>query len=63
MRKDIPEEFSAFYTSDAVIDYLYYINAQDLTGESAFWQLYEGFAWAKKPLCVRFQLLDPGNHV
>ncbi len=41
-----------------MLDYLYHINAQEPTGETAFSTMSNGLAWAKEPLVSRLPALS-----
>jgi abhydrolase domain-containing protein 4 len=58
-RKDIENKFKHIYADTGVVSkYIYHLNAQDPSGESAFATLNESLGWAKNPLEERLPALD-----
>jgi len=50
-RPDLKLKFSEFITDPNIMSsYIYHCNAQNPSGESAFWHLHVPFGWAKLPL-------------
>eukprot|EP00759_Apiculatamorpha_spiralis_P051458 PhF_6_TR5235/c0_g1_i1/m.7580/K13698/ABHD4; abhydrolase domain-containing protein 4 len=50
-RPDIADKYRDFFEDPATVpDYIFHCNAGDPAGESAFYQLYHGMAWPRRPL-------------
>jgi len=50
-RPDLSDKFSLYFEDPQIVSsYIYHCNAQDPSGESAFWYLQIPFGWAKLPL-------------
>jgi abhydrolase domain-containing protein 4 len=57
-RKDIENKFKHIYADTGVVSqYIYHLNAQDPSGETAFATLNESLGWAKNPLEERLPAL------
>lgn len=57
-RKDIEMKFSSLYTDTSIVSqYIYHINAQNPSGETAFAALNESLGWAARPLGTRLTAL------
>ncbi|XP_014904332.1 1-acylglycerol-3-phosphate O-acyltransferase ABHD5-like [Poecilia latipinna] len=53
MRSDFKQKFSAVFNDDTVSDYIYHLNAQTPSGETAFRNMTIPYGWAKRPMLER----------
>lgn len=52
-------EFLLQDAEDTIANYIYHCNAQNPTGEAAFYYIMSMFGWAKRPMEDRLDNLDP----
>ncbi|XP_034165691.2 1-acylglycerol-3-phosphate O-acyltransferase ABHD5 [Pangasianodon hypophthalmus] len=59
LRSDFKQKYSAVFDDDTVPDYLYHLNAQTPSGETAFKNMTVPYGWAQRPMMQRVGMLDP----
>ncbi|XP_060748028.1 1-acylglycerol-3-phosphate O-acyltransferase ABHD5 [Tachysurus vachellii] len=59
LRADFKQRFSGVFEDDTVHDYLYHLNAQTPSGETAFRNMTVPYGWAQQPMIYRVGMLDP----
>ncbi|KAM6959164.1 1-acylglycerol-3-phosphate O-acyltransferase ABHD5-like [Aplochiton taeniatus] len=53
-RSDFKQKYSALFDDNTVSDYIYHLNVQTPSGETAFRNMTIPFGWAKRPMLERF---------
>uniref|UniRef100_A0A3P9PXB4 1-acylglycerol-3-phosphate O-acyltransferase ABHD5 n=1 Tax=Poecilia reticulata TaxID=8081 RepID=A0A3P9PXB4_POERE len=53
IRSDFKQKYSAVFNDDTVSDYIYHLNAQTPSGETAFRNMTVPYGWAKRPMLER----------
>ncbi|XP_008322115.1 1-acylglycerol-3-phosphate O-acyltransferase ABHD5 [Cynoglossus semilaevis] len=59
LRPDFKRKFSSMFTDNTVSDYIYHLNVQTPSGETAFKNMTVNYGWAKRPMLQRIVLLQP----
>ncbi|KAG7476094.1 hypothetical protein JOB18_045055 [Solea senegalensis] len=59
LRPDFKRKFSTMFTDNTVSDYIYHLNVQTPSGETAFKTMTVPYGWAKRPMLHRMDQLEP----
>ncbi|KAF4088144.1 hypothetical protein AMELA_G00079220 [Ameiurus melas] len=57
VRPDFKNKYSAMFTDSTVPDYIYHLNVQNPSGETAFKNMTISYGWAKRPMLQRIGLI------
>lgn len=60
LRPDLKKKFSCMFDDNTVADYIYHLNVQTPSGETAFKNMTLPNGWAKRPMLHRMDKLHPG---
>ncbi|XP_033837644.1 1-acylglycerol-3-phosphate O-acyltransferase ABHD5 [Periophthalmus magnuspinnatus] len=60
LRPDFKKKFSSMFDDNTVPDYIYHLNVQSPSGETAFKNMTLSNGWAKRPMLHRIDRLHPG---
>lgn len=60
LRPDLKKKFSCMFDDSTVADYIYHLNVQTPSGETAFKNMTLPNGWAKRPMLHRMDKLHPG---
>ncbi|XP_038131504.1 1-acylglycerol-3-phosphate O-acyltransferase ABHD5-like [Cyprinodon tularosa] len=59
MRPDFKKKFSSIFSDNTVSEYIYHLNVQSPSGETAFKSMTGSCGWAKRPMLQRLHQLPP----
>ncbi|KAK3520737.1 hypothetical protein QTP70_031477, partial [Hemibagrus guttatus] len=59
LRSDFKQKYSGVFEDNTVPDYLYHLNTQTPSGETAFKNMTIPYGWAQRPMIHRVGMLDP----
>ncbi|XP_070691076.1 1-acylglycerol-3-phosphate O-acyltransferase ABHD5 [Pempheris klunzingeri] len=59
LRPDFKRKFSTMFTDNTVSEYIYHLNVQTPSGETAFKNMTAPYGWAKRPMLQRMDQLEP----
>nr|XP_020492693.1 1-acylglycerol-3-phosphate O-acyltransferase ABHD5 [Labrus bergylta] len=59
LRPDFKKKFSSMFTDNTVSEYIYHLNVQTPSGETAFKNMCVPYGWAKRPMLQRMDKLHP----
>nr|XP_019946903.1 PREDICTED: 1-acylglycerol-3-phosphate O-acyltransferase ABHD5 [Paralichthys olivaceus] len=59
LRPDFKRKFSSLFSDNTVSEYIYHLNVQTPSGETAFKNMTISFGWAKRPMLQRMDQLHP----
>ncbi|XP_029927463.1 1-acylglycerol-3-phosphate O-acyltransferase ABHD5 isoform X2 [Myripristis murdjan] len=59
LRPDFKRKFSSMFSDNTVSEYIYHLNVQTPSGETAFKNMTIPYGWAKRPMLQRIGLLQP----
>eukprot|EP00066_Takifugu_rubripes_P003393 XP_003965932.1 PREDICTED: 1-acylglycerol-3-phosphate O-acyltransferase ABHD5 [Takifugu rubripes] len=59
LRPDFKKKFSSMFVDNTVPEYIYHMNAQSPSGETAFRNMTVPYGWAKRPMSQRMDQLQP----
>ncbi|KAM9852592.1 1-acylglycerol-3-phosphate O-acyltransferase ABHD5 [Aulostomus maculatus] len=59
LRPDFKRKFSSMFSDNTVTEYIYHLNVQTPSGETAFKNMSVPYGWAKRPLLPRLDQLAP----
>ncbi|XP_046722317.1 1-acylglycerol-3-phosphate O-acyltransferase ABHD5 [Silurus meridionalis] len=59
LRSDFKQKYSSVFDDDTVLHYLYHLNAQTPSGETAFKNMTIPYGWARRPMMHRVGKLNP----
>uniref|UniRef100_A0A665WNM2 1-acylglycerol-3-phosphate O-acyltransferase ABHD5 n=2 Tax=Echeneis naucrates TaxID=173247 RepID=A0A665WNM2_ECHNA len=59
LRPDLKRKFSSMFSDNTVSEYIYHLNAQTPSGETAFKNMTVPYGWAKRPMLHRMDQLEP----
>ncbi|XP_051812395.1 1-acylglycerol-3-phosphate O-acyltransferase ABHD5 isoform X3 [Acanthochromis polyacanthus] len=59
LRPDFKKKFSSMFSDDTVPQYIYHLNVQTPSGETAFKNMTGPYGWAKRPMLHRIDRLHP----
>ncbi|XP_028281073.1 1-acylglycerol-3-phosphate O-acyltransferase ABHD5 [Parambassis ranga] len=59
MRPDFRRKFSSMFSDNTVSEYIYHLNVQSPSGETAFKNMTSPTGWAKRPMLHRLDRLQP----
>ncbi|TMS10377.1 1-acylglycerol-3-phosphate O-acyltransferase ABHD5 [Larimichthys crocea] len=59
LRPDFKRKFSSIFNDNTVSDYIYHLNVQAPSGETAFKNMTIPYGWAKRPMLHRMDHLQP----
>lgn len=59
LRPDFKKKFSSMFTDNTVAEYIYHLNVQTPSGETAFKNMTVPYGWAKRPMLQRMDKLHP----
>uniref|UniRef100_A0A3Q3BBE0 1-acylglycerol-3-phosphate O-acyltransferase ABHD5 n=1 Tax=Kryptolebias marmoratus TaxID=37003 RepID=A0A3Q3BBE0_KRYMA len=59
LRPDFKRKFSSLFTDNTVPEYIYHLNVQSPSGETAFKNMTGSCGWAKRPMLQRMDQLQP----
>lgn len=59
LRPDFKRKFSSMFSDNTVSEYIYHLNVQSPSGETAFKNLTVPYGWAKRPMLQRMDQLHP----
>ncbi|KAM9309282.1 1-acylglycerol-3-phosphate O-acyltransferase ABHD5 isoform 2-T2 [Pholidichthys leucotaenia] len=59
LRPDFKKKFSSMFSDNTVSDYIYHLNVQSPSGETAFKNMTDLCGWAKRPMLHRLDRLQP----
>ncbi|KAG7276088.1 hypothetical protein CRUP_035164 [Coryphaenoides rupestris] len=59
IRSDFKQKYSSVFEDNTVSDYIYHLNAQAPSGETAFKNMTIPYGWAKRPMLERVGRLQP----
>lgn len=60
LRPDLKKKFSSMFDDNTVAEYIYHLNVQTPSGETAFKNMTLPNGWAKRPMLHRMDRLHPG---
>ncbi|XP_035650716.1 1-acylglycerol-3-phosphate O-acyltransferase ABHD5-like [Oncorhynchus keta] len=59
IRSDFKQKYSSVFDDNTVSDYIYHLNAQTPSGETAFRNMTVPYGWAKRPMLDRIGQIQP----
>uniref|UniRef100_A0A3B5MGB3 1-acylglycerol-3-phosphate O-acyltransferase ABHD5 n=1 Tax=Xiphophorus couchianus TaxID=32473 RepID=A0A3B5MGB3_9TELE len=59
LRPDFKKKFSSMFSDNTVSEYIYHLNVQSPSGETAFKSMMDSCGWAKRPMLQRLDQLHP----
>ncbi|KAM6968168.1 1-acylglycerol-3-phosphate O-acyltransferase ABHD5 [Aplochiton taeniatus] len=59
LRSDFKKKFSSTFNDNTVTEYIYHLNVQSPSGETAFKNMTIPYGWARRPMLQRASLLQP----
>ncbi|KAM9352877.1 1-acylglycerol-3-phosphate O-acyltransferase ABHD5 [Symphorus nematophorus] len=59
LRPDFKRKFSSMFSDNTVSEYIYHLNVQTPSGETAFKNMTSHYGWAKRPMLHRMDQLQP----
>uniref|UniRef100_UPI0037E858A4 1-acylglycerol-3-phosphate O-acyltransferase ABHD5 n=1 Tax=Semicossyphus pulcher TaxID=241346 RepID=UPI0037E858A4 len=59
LRPDFKKKFSSMFSDNTVSEYIYHLNVQTPSGETAFKNMTVPYGWAKRPMLQRMDKLHP----
>ncbi|XP_028316927.1 1-acylglycerol-3-phosphate O-acyltransferase ABHD5 [Gouania willdenowi] len=59
IRSDFKQKYSSVFADNTVSDYIYHLNAQAPSGETAFSNMTIPYGWAKRPMLERINQVPP----
>ncbi|XP_034029793.1 1-acylglycerol-3-phosphate O-acyltransferase ABHD5 [Thalassophryne amazonica] len=59
LRPDLKKKFSSMFSDNTVSDYIYHLNVQSPSGETAFKNMTVPSGWARRPMLKRMDQLHP----
>lgn len=59
LRPDFKRKFSSMFSDNTVSEYIYHLNVQTPSGETAFKNMTIPYGWAKRPMLQRMDQLQP----
>ncbi|XP_040900868.1 1-acylglycerol-3-phosphate O-acyltransferase ABHD5 isoform X2 [Toxotes jaculatrix] len=59
LRPDFKRKFSSMFSDNTVSEYIYHLNVQTPSGETAFKKMTIPYGWAKRPMLHRMDQLQP----
>ncbi|XP_068179379.1 1-acylglycerol-3-phosphate O-acyltransferase ABHD5 [Antennarius striatus] len=59
LRPDFKRKFSSMFSDNTVSNYIYHLNVQTPSGETAFKNMTVPYGWAKRPMLERMDQLQP----
>lgn len=59
LRPDFRKKFSSMFTDNTVSEYIYHLNVQTPSGETAFKDMTVPYGWAKRPMLQRIDRVHP----
>ncbi|XP_070822820.1 1-acylglycerol-3-phosphate O-acyltransferase ABHD5 isoform X1 [Chaetodon trifascialis] len=59
LRPDFKRKFLSMFTDNTVSEYIYHLNVQTPSGETAFKNMTIPYGWAKRPMLQRMEQLEP----
>uniref|UniRef100_A0A3Q2P302 1-acylglycerol-3-phosphate O-acyltransferase ABHD5 n=1 Tax=Fundulus heteroclitus TaxID=8078 RepID=A0A3Q2P302_FUNHE len=59
LRPDFKKKFSSMFSDNTVSEYIYHLNVQSPSGETAFKSMTDSCGWAKRPMLQRLDQLPP----
>ncbi|KAJ8004853.1 hypothetical protein DPEC_G00140620 [Dallia pectoralis] len=63
LRPDFKKKYSSVFSDNRVTDYIYHLNVQTPSGETAFRNMTIPYGWAKRPLLRRLALHQAGTPI
>ncbi|XP_036445790.1 1-acylglycerol-3-phosphate O-acyltransferase ABHD5 isoform X1 [Colossoma macropomum] len=63
LRSDFKQKYSSVFKDNTVPDYLYHLNVQTPSGETAFKNMTIPYGWAQRPMMQRMEMIDPSIHI
>ncbi|XP_028326397.1 1-acylglycerol-3-phosphate O-acyltransferase ABHD5 isoform X2 [Gouania willdenowi] len=60
LRPDLKRKYSSMFSDNTVSEYIYHLNVQCPSGETAFKNMTDPYGWAKRPMLLRMEQL-PSN--
>ncbi|XP_042601521.1 1-acylglycerol-3-phosphate O-acyltransferase ABHD5 [Cyprinus carpio] len=59
LRSDFKQKYASVFADDTVADYIYHVNAQTASGETAFKNMTIPYAWPQHPMMNRVEMISP----
>ncbi|XP_078109783.1 1-acylglycerol-3-phosphate O-acyltransferase ABHD5 isoform X3 [Sander vitreus] len=59
LRPDFKRKFCSMFSDNTVSEYIYHLNVQNPSGETAFKNMTNSFGWATRPMLQRMDQLEP----
>ncbi|XP_030644427.1 1-acylglycerol-3-phosphate O-acyltransferase ABHD5-like [Chanos chanos] len=59
LRPDFKQKYSSVCDDETVSEYIYHLNAQTPSGETAFKNMTIPYGWAQRPMMHRIEMMDP----
>uniref|UniRef100_A0A671MKP3 1-acylglycerol-3-phosphate O-acyltransferase ABHD5 n=1 Tax=Sinocyclocheilus anshuiensis TaxID=1608454 RepID=A0A671MKP3_9TELE len=59
LRADFKQKYASVFEDDTVSDYIYHVNAQMASGETAFKNMTVPYAWPQHPMMDRVEMISP----
>ncbi|XP_076842378.1 1-acylglycerol-3-phosphate O-acyltransferase ABHD5 [Brachyhypopomus gauderio] len=59
LRSDFKQKYSSLFQDDTVLDYIYHLNVQTPSGETAFKSMTIPYGWPRRPMMQRVGMIDP----
>uniref|UniRef100_A0A671MIW2 Abhydrolase domain containing 5 n=1 Tax=Sinocyclocheilus anshuiensis TaxID=1608454 RepID=A0A671MIW2_9TELE len=63
LRADFKQKYASVFEDDTVSDYIYHVNAQMASGETAFKNMTVPYAWPQHPMMDRVEMISPIDHI
>ncbi|XP_050992156.1 1-acylglycerol-3-phosphate O-acyltransferase ABHD5 [Labeo rohita] len=59
LRSDFKQKYASVFADDTVADYIYHVNAQTASGETAFKNMTIPYGWPQHPMIDRVEMISP----
>ncbi|XP_066498673.1 1-acylglycerol-3-phosphate O-acyltransferase ABHD5 [Hoplias malabaricus] len=63
LRQDFKQKYSSVFEDNTALDYIYHLNVQTPSGETAFKNMTVPYGWAQFPMMQRVEQVDPSIHI